>query len=372
MEMMARRTLQLPLKLLFAAALAAGMATAAQAVIQPRSARVLRYMVVDLGTLPECDTTYAQAVNNAGWVAGYAYKHVPPGHGDSSGSRPFLWREGKLTELRKLGSEHGQALTINAQGDVGGYAETKDYADRPVVWRRAKEYLPEQLSTEPGSVTELLNDGSAAGSIVSRRARRVALWAGGRTQVLGNAGDVENEANGLNRAGAVVGFFIPAGGAYQSMMSPGDRHAAMWTGGRQIALPELGGKWSECRAVNEGGVAVGWSDTPSGRRACAWMAGQVKPLATTAKFNSEAYAINRAGTIIGQTTEQASKDGWKWLACIWRNGKQQDLNQLIPAGSGWKLSVASGISDNGFIVGYGSYARYPTHHWRAFLLRPVR
>jgi probable HAF family extracellular repeat protein len=45
----------------------------------------------------------------------------------------------------------------------------------------------------------------------------------------------------------------------------------------------------------------------------------------------------------------------------------QDLNGLIPAGSGWLLSVATGINVAGQICGYGTMASGLVH---AFLLTP--
>src|SRR5688572_20043506 len=110
----------------------------------------VRYRVTDLGTLPDCDSTYATAVNGSGVVVGYAYEGA--GHGIEAMSRPFVWRNGKLTELPNLGGEHGQALAVNARGDIGGYAEMPEYRDRPVIWRKLKAYAPEQLSDRSGRV----------------------------------------------------------------------------------------------------------------------------------------------------------------------------------------------------------------------------
>jgi hypothetical protein len=47
--------------------------------------------------------------------------------------------------------------------------------------------------------------------------------------------------------------------------------------------------------------------------------------------------------------------------------QMRDLNTLIPPGSGWFLSSATGINDAGQITGTGSFGG-PTH---AFLLTPV-
>jgi hypothetical protein len=45
----------------------------------------------------------------------------------------------------------------------------------------------------------------------------------------------------------------------------------------------------------------------------------------------------------------------------------RDLNDLIPAGSGWELETARGINDNGWIVGEGTF----NGEHRMFLLTPV-
>lgn len=199
------------------------------------------------------------------------------------------------------------------------------------------------------------------------KARRAALWGKGKTAVLGNLADVEDWANGVNRLGVVVGYFIPRGGKPQSMRSPGDRHAAMWKEGRQVALSELGkNERSECEASNDDGVAVGWS----GSQACQWKDGQVQAWQVIDGFDAKAHSINRDGVIVGESMQKVKKGGWRWIAGMWRLGRFVDLNALIPPRSGWSLCVATHISDNGLIVGYGSYAKYPRHPWRAFLLLP--
>jgi hypothetical protein len=43
-----------------------------------------------------------------------------------------------------------------------------------------------------------------------------------------------------------------------------------------------------------------------------------------------------------------------WHAFVYRNGQMFDLNNLIPANSGWVLTTATGINDTGHIVGSGA------------------
>ena len=69
--------------------------------------------------------------------------------------------------------------------------------------------------------------------------------------------------------------------------------------------------------------------------------------------------INQAGDIVGGTTAGA--------AFIYQGGVRTDLNTLLPAGSGWKLEIASGINDRGQIAGTGVIGG--VRH--AFLLTPA-
>jgi probable HAF family extracellular repeat protein len=50
------------------------------------------------------------------------------------------------------------------------------------------------------------------------------------------------------------------------------------------------------------------------------------------------------------------------------DGSMFNLNNLIPAGSGWELVEATALNDAGQIVGYGRF----NDHTRAFLLTPAR
>ena len=67
-------------------------------------------------------------------------------------------------------------------------------------------------------------------------------------------------------------------------------------------------------------------------------------------------AINNHGVIVGQS----SLGAW-----IWSGGVFQNLNNLIPPGSGFTLDNATAINDNGQIVASGANAQGQEH---AFLL----
>ena len=74
---------------------------------------------------------------------------------------------------------------------------------------------------------------------------------------------------------------------------------------------------------------------------------------------STAYAINNDGRIVGQGPKGAF---------LYQDGTFWDLNDFLPAGSGWVLRTARGINDKGQIVGSGQHDGKD----RAFLLTPLK
>ena len=74
-------------------------------------------------------------------------------------------------------------------------------------------------------------------------------------------------------------------------------------------------------------------------------------------------AINDDRVVVGRATDFSGKD----VAFIWHDSKMTDLNTLIPAESGWTLTDAKGLNNQGQIVGQGKYNGLS----HAFLLTPV-
>jgi probable HAF family extracellular repeat protein len=75
--------------------------------------------------------------------------------------------------------------------------------------------------------------------------------------------------------------------------------------------------------------------------------------------------INNSGTVVGLATIQNASSH----AFISSNGaKMQDLNSMIPTGTGWVLQEAAAINDAGQIAGYGTI----NGQSHAFLLTPAQ
>ncbi len=86
-------------------------------------------------------------------------------------------------------------------------------------------------------------------------------------------------------------------------------------------------------------------------------------LGTLGGSYSAAFGINDRGKVVGYAyTSNESRH-----AFVWRDGTMIDLNNLIPANSGWELTDARDINNNGQIVGHGEF----NGQTRDFLLTPT-
>jgi probable HAF family extracellular repeat protein len=138
-------------------------------------------------------------------------------------------------------------------------------------------------------------------------------------------------------------------------------------------LGTLGGTNSDGRAINAAGQVTGQSQTAGNSAyhafrttATGLISNPGTDLGTLPGFtNSIGVGINALGVVVG-TSYPANGDNFSSRAFI-DDTQMRDLNDLIPAGSGWLLLGASGINDLGQITGGGTI-NGQTH---AFLLTPV-
>ena len=115
--------------------------------------------------------------------------------------------------------------------------------------------------------------------------------------------------------------------------------------------------------INQGGQVAGNRIVNGNLRAFCWTRQKgILDLGTLGGATSSAYGINDLGQIVG-TAETA---GGVPHAFIYAEGTMTDLNDLLPADSGWLvLTQAKSINNNGQVVGTGITTDGYTH---AFVL----
>jgi hypothetical protein len=122
-------------------------------------------------------------------------------------------------------------------------------------------------------------------------------------------------------------------------------------------------------AVNGAGTAVGYAGkyvggSSMGYPAVRWDASgtDVTELGNLGTDSSgytyaEPYAASDAGTAVGYAKKYVGGSDLGWRAVLWgADGQAIDLNTLIDPASGWTLTEADAISENGlWIAGVGTY-----------------
>jgi probable HAF family extracellular repeat protein len=156
-----------------------------------------------------------------------------------------------------------------------------------------------------------------------------------------------------------------------STAANGGQHAFLFGGGKMTdlgLLPGEGGIYTAASGINNSNQVVGTGDnSASDARAFLDSGGRMIDLGAY-NIDTVAEAINASGVIVGQTYG-VDKTGSPFThAFICTGGRFQDLNGLIPAGSGFVLDNATSINANGQIIANGISTTNGQGH--AFLLNP--
>jgi probable HAF family extracellular repeat protein len=262
----------------------------------------------DLGTLGGYESN-AASINNRGLVAGLATNAIPDSFacfGIGTQCRAALWRDGTIQDLGTLGGPEAFAVLINERNQIVGAANTDSLPSsncfltrttHPFLWQNGRMTdlgtlggtcaLPLALNNR-GQVVGISN---LPGDAISHPF--LSPGAEGKMQDLGTLGGDFGNPNAISESGEVVG--------YSNAIVGGPSFAFLSRKGVMINLGTLDGdSCSTANSLNSKGQVVGIStatcDFSAGRRAFLWEDGSMVDLNTLIPPNS-GIQLNLAETI---------------------------------------------------------------------------
>jgi hypothetical protein len=382
-----------------------------EAISQPWSLPL--YQIEDLGQAP------ARRINNRGEV-GTAINDA----GESvvtSGDTPVfasIWKDGEVVyNFGSIGGQYSTVAAINNQRQIAGYATYKTSNDNTYIIRDfIGYYLSDYDGWIPvGRVTydnfdQILHlDGIISSGQDDPNSERITAWLHLQGTTAGNASQFalyDNTGHPIRVSYDPVGvgtFGYNAGDAFVASADGSPlRHLGVLTDTVSVS--------NQSRAIdlNDSGEVIGIS----GREGFFWNQGTMQSLGVCvpqAINNSRqivaahgsyptypilvqpqavndtitrwtivslpilagyetvggtAQGINEKGDIVGSCGD--NYEGLNGSATLWVSGTAFDLNKLVPPNSGWSLSIAYDINENGWISGVG----YKNNEIHTFRLRP--
>lgn len=309
------------------------------------------------------------------------------GAADSNNSVGCIWSNNTITNLLPAGETYSMGCSINNMNQVAGYIiPVATYKSKGFLYDNGiYTYLPDLgASVSPTSIN---NFKEITGKYVDIKGyNRGFYYNNGVSVDIGTLGGNSTTAMSINNKSQIVGGSSLSGSSYSSC-------AFIYGGGLMKNIGTLGGINSQANDINDNGWIVGNSDTGLffSSHAFVYTSGKMYDLGTLNGKNSVAYSINNSNVIVGMSEKisQVIQTGTLnigtgltstgiggttvlyntvFTGFVWANGYMVDLNERINKKSGWYITQANAINDNGWIVGLG---RSTDNSIKVLILKPI-
>jgi len=322
------------------------------------------YSLNSIGNFPGQEFLDVYDLNDSGVVVGTADSSAP-----GATSTAFRWTVGGGFEsLGGLGDGDAFARGINNAGNIVGASRNPAQTLLGTLW--SPDGAPHSLGIPDGDVgsfaVAINNRDEAVGFSTGPGGFSTAclLSYGFARESLGTLpGGMNSSANAINDHGMVVGQSSTATGIQSFVWTRGDGMSA---------LPSLGGdEYSIAADVNNQGEIVGNSYSLNGGNLNAFYYTATGGLMSMGTLNGDldarVNAINDGGVAVGY-----SGDTSHYRAVTWQLGLgYTDLNTELGAGAaGWTLLSASSINSVGQILAFGHYQNGGADYYGSVLLTP--
>jgi probable HAF family extracellular repeat protein len=337
--------------------------------VEPLEDRCLlsSYSITDIGPITAL-TSYVAPANPLSGINNASTVQVA---GEGANGVAYVWDSiHGMQDIGTVGKEtNSKAVSINNAGQVVGvswsYVRNRTIEDG-FSWTSSSGMRSLGSSFFPVGI-------NSSGEITGDTGAQAALWNGNRRIQLGILpGGTMSAALGINDYGQVVGYSQNDTNSFW--------HGFLWTpsspnstSGTMIDLGTIfsspGGSWAS--AINSKGWVTGRSDDMNAGgagHAYVWVpsstngtAGSWTDLGTLAVnpsagvSQSEGNAINGSGVVVGDANPAGATSQNQFVAVVWQPGTNgsysiSDLNTQIPSGTGWTLTRADAVNDQGQIV----------------------
>jgi probable HAF family extracellular repeat protein len=321
--------------------------------------------LTDLGVLPGGYNSYVAWISGNGTVVGASENGVIDPLNGYPEIRAVLWKDGRIIDLGTLpGGNESFAFGVNNRGQIAGFSFDASNLIRAVRW--TEDQGIQDLGTLGAccAIAGTINErGQISGEsgLCDTCNQDAFLWEHGHMyRIAGFGGPITAHAD-LNNRGQVVGQSDLPGGA--------NAHAFLWD--KKNGMTDLGtlpgGNGSGARWINDAGDIVGFSQNGQIVHAVLWRRHKIMDLGTVdGDACSQAQNVNSESQIVGLS--DAACDGTVLHAFLWeKGGPAVDLNTLVSPGSGLQLTYATDINDRGEIAGEAITSNGDNH---GFLLIP--